>query len=308
MRILVHESVTEGSLVREGVAMRAALVTDLAAAGHQVVTSAGQIDSSAAMADAVWLIAPETGGCLERLTARMERKGHRLVGSSSAAIRRASDKAYLAELLRRHGIPHPETRVVRSGGDYLRVARDIGYPIVVKPARGAGCQGVCLARDPRELVKAVAMTRTTAGRQPVLLQRYVRGVHASVSLLADGRRARPLTVNRQSVRAAGSFVYTGGATPLDHPLAGRAIDRALRTCDAIPGLRGFVGVDIVLTPTDAVVIEVNPRLTTAYLGVRAALDRNVAAMAIEACDGRLPRSVRARRQVRFTPSGGITTA
>ena len=62
------------------------------------------------------------------------------------------------------------------------------------------------------------------------------------------------------------------------------------------GLRGYVGVDLVLTDADAVVIEVNPRLTTAYLGVRAALDENIAALALEACAGRLPD--------RGGPSGG----
>ena len=58
-------------------------------------------------------------------------------------------------------------------------------------------------------------------------------------------------------------------------------------------------------------IEVNPRLTTSYLGVRAALgghngDGNVAAMAIAACDEtRLPEPPALRRSVRFTSAGRI---
>ena len=104
--------------------------------------------------DAVWLVAPETGRCLERLTARAERKGIALLGSGSAAIRRASDKAALPRLLARHGVPHPETRVIDPSRenwtmDVKIAARELGYPIVVKPARGAGCEGVSLARDAR---------------------------------------------------------------------------------------------------------------------------------------------------------------
>ena len=199
-------------------------------------------------------------------------------------------------------------------------ARELGYPIVVKPARGAGCEGVSLARDARELRHAVAMARQTDGRGRLILQRYVRGVAASVSLLADGRRAVALTTNAQSMRSiagtslrslAGSssrpFAYRGGTTPLDHPLAKRAGEEAVRACEAITGLCGYVGVDLVLTKSEAVVIEVNPRLTTAYLGVRSALAENVAAMAIAACAGRLPRPSPARRSVRFSAGGRIAS-
>ena len=142
-----------------------------------------------------------------------------------------------------------------------------------------------------------------------------------MSLLADGERAVALAVNAQWVRASqrphrGSragvpwrpFCYRGGKTPFDHPLAGRAVEAALRTCQAIPGLRGYVGVDMVLTESEAVVIEVNPRLTTAYLGVRAALEENVAALALAACAGALPTPPPARRRVRFTAAGRIVSA
>ena len=340
MRILVHEFVSGGglagrpvraSLGREGAAMRDALVADLAAirphrivttvdprfplrapSGVEVVTlpprSEALLDGLMASADAVWLVAPETDGCLERLATRVEKKGKALLGPGAAAIGRASDKAGLPRRLARYGVPHPPTRVLCPDADWEIAAREVGYPVVVKPARGAGCHGVCLARNPGELRRSVDMARRADGREPLLLQRYVRGVAASVSLLADGRRAVALTVNAQWVRASRSFSYRGGRTPLDHPLAGRAVEAALRPCRALPGLRGYVGVDVVLTESEAVVIEVNPRLTTAYLGVRLALEGNVAALALAACAGALPAPPPARRQVRYTAGGRILPA
>lgn len=337
MRILVHEFVSGGgfagrdapaSLAREGVAMRTALAADLAAGGgHQVVVTAdprfplapsagvevvtvsdprpARLDQLVASVDAVWLVAPETDRCLERLAARIEAMGRMLLGSSARAIRDASNKASLARRLRSHGIPHPDTRVLCSDAEAREVARAIGYPLVIKPVRGAGCEGVCLARDAQELDGAVKMARRAAA---LLVQRYVPGLAASVSLLSDGQRTVALSVNQQSVRAGRSFSYRGGRTPLDHPLAARAVEVARRTCAALPGLRGYVGVDMVLTDAEAVVIEVNPRLTTAYLGVRAALDRNIAALALAACSGRLPSSVAARRHVHFSASGRILCA
>ena len=130
---------------------------------------------------------------------------------------------------------------------------------------------------------------------------------ASVSLVSDGFRVLPLTVNAQAIRGSRRFTYRGGVTPLNHPLAERAIDAAVRTCSAIPGLRGYVGVDVVLAGSGAVVIEVNPRLTTAYLGVRAAVEGNIAALTLAACVGILPHSVSVSRRVRFTDDGRIVS-
>lgn len=340
MRILVHEFVSGGglagrcvsaSLAREGAAMSRALVADLAAIpGHQIVATADArfpwpappgievvtlppggsalLDGLIASADAVWLVAPETEGSLERLAARVEGMGKKLLGPGATAIRRASDKAGLPCRLARHGVAHPKTRVLRPGADFAAAAREVGYPVVVKPARGAGCHGVCLARNAGELRRVVGRARRSNGKGALLLQRYVPGVAASVSLLAVGRRAVALTVNSQWVRISGTFTYRGGMTPLDHPLAGRAVEASLRTCQALPGLRGYVGVDVVLTESEAVVIEVNPRLTTAYLGVRSALPGNVAALALAACAGALPTPPLARRRVRFTAAGRIVAA
>jgi predicted ATP-grasp superfamily ATP-dependent carboligase len=342
MRIFVYEFVSGGglagrevpaSLGREASAMLTALVADLAAIGcHEIVTTADArfphtmprgvevvtlpaarkarealVDGLMASADAVWLVAPETDRCLERLAAKAERHRTPLLGPSAAVIRRASDKAALPRRLARLGIGHPATCALRAGADWARAAREVGYPVVIKPGRGAGCQGVSLARSGRELRRAVAAAHRATGSGTVLLQQFVEGTAASVSLLADGRRAVALTVNAQSVRSSRPFSYRGGRTPFDHPLAPRAIEAAVETCEALPGLRGFVGVDLVLTATDAIVIEVNPRLTTAYLGVRSALEENVAALAVRACAGVLPHRLPVRRHVRFTASGRIVS-
>jgi predicted ATP-grasp superfamily ATP-dependent carboligase len=63
---------------------------------------------------------------------------------------------------------------------------------------------------------------------------------------------------------------------------------------------------MVLTETEAWVIEVNPRLTTAYVGVRATLPVNVAGLALAACAGNLPRVAVAKSRVRFTASGRVS--
>jgi biotin carboxylase len=66
------------------------------------------------------------------------------------------------------------------------------------------------------------------------------------------------------------------ADPLGHyALLGRAV------AGAIPGLRGYVGIDFIQTGEGPVVLEINPRLTTSFCGLRAALGVNVAGMVID---------------------------
>ena len=340
MRILVYEFASGGglagrdvpaSLVREGSAMRAALVADLSAMGrHEIVTTAdarvggdlphgvevvtlpygdrarnATLDSVIAGVDAVWLIAPETAGCLEQLAVRVERRGRTLLGPGSATIAAVSNKAQLARRLGEAGVRHPKTRHVAASSRADAAAREIGYPVVVKPVSGAGSHGVSVACDARDLPRAVDAARGAGGSADVLVQEYVRGAAASVSLLANRRDALPLTVNAQTIAGPPSFEYVGGETPFEHPLAPLAVTAALDTCRAVPGLRGFVGVDVVITEAGVVVIEVNPRLTTAYLGVRAAIDDNIASLALAACGGDLPAPPRIRRHVRFSAGGDV---
>ena len=203
--------------------MRGALVADLAALGRYrilvtadspfretptgvAVVSPGRLDKLFASVDLVWLVAPETGGCLERLASRARRAGARLLGSGPAAIRRAADKAGLARRLAERGVPHPETLSAASDADCVAAATALGFPVVVKPARGAGSQGVGLARSARQLTRAIRFAREAADG-PLLVQRFVPGQAASVSLLCDGERALALTVNAQSMLASSPFAY-----------------------------------------------------------------------------------------------------
>lgn len=339
MRILVYEFASGGglggrpvhaSLSREGAAMRNALIRDLCAiGGHEVTTTtdsrsrtdvprgvetatlpagdrarAEALDRLIRRVDAVWVIAPETARCLERLAAAVTRRGRTLLGVGAEGVRRASDKAALPRLCAALGLRHPMTRAIARGGDPAYLADEVGYPVVVKPARGAGSEGASLVRRARDLQRAVDTAARVGGGSRVLLQEYVRGHAASVSLLASGSHVVALALNAQAVSRA-RLAYSGGATPFEHPLAPQAIAAALTVCRALPGLRGFVGVDLVLTDSDAVVIEVNPRLTTAYLGLRASTDANIAALALSACAGRVPPAPRAQRRVRFTSAGSI---
>lgn len=322
MKIFVHESITGGglgssaidpSLLAEGRMMLGALLGDLLKLEeHQVLLLIDRrlvrqvpihprlqvIDGGGSYrriftemveeAAAAFLVAPETAGLLEGITAMVEASGKLVLGSSAAGVKAAGDKALTYQLLKANGIPTPETHHVRHSDDPVRMARHLGYPVVVKPIDGVGCQSVFVARGEPELRRALTTAERETGPGGLLLQSYVEGLDASVSLVTDGKGCRPLSLNLQEIGGRRRLRYKGGRVPLDHPLRFLAFRRAEEVVKAIPGLKGYVGIDVVLTDRDAVVIEVNPRLTTSYVGIRKVLQENPAALILDAVGGKLP--------------------
>jgi hypothetical protein len=248
---------------------------------------------AAAGCEAVLVIAPETGGALERTSSWLIDAGVSLLGSAPAAIAIAADKWECNRRFRSAGLPAPETVRV-APRDAAAAARRIGLPVVLKPLDGAGCDGVAHVRAEAELGRALALP-ALAGAEEILVQRWVAGEAASVSLLVAGRAAVPLSLNSQKLRIGIPCAYEGGTVAIDHPRRDEAFDLAARAVGLVPGLRGYVGVDLVLGPDGCFLVEINPRLTTSYVGLRRALAFNLAEAHWKACIcDTLPTTVRFR--------------
>ncbi|QJP13918.1 ATP-grasp domain-containing protein [Starkeya sp. ORNL1] len=306
MQVFVIETVTGGglsgktlpdALIDEGMLMRDALIGDLEdlpgvrvvtthdprvpppARGHSVPINDGD-DPLAVWANLAgqshcsWPIAPESGGELARLVERLAATGTRVIGPDLATVRLCSSKRATGAALAAAGI-----RTVTSyPAD--RVPADLAPPVVLKPDDGAGCiETYLLDRIPDDI----------AGRAGFIVEPFIDGEAASLTLLCRAGRAHVLAASRQNIVRLGdrldfAGVEVGGITITDEL---RAL--ADRIHDALPGLSGIVGVDYVATPDGPVVIEVNPRLTTSYAGLRRSLGVNPAAFVSELIrDGAVP--------------------
>ena len=236
---------------------------------------------------AALVVAPESNGMLERLSASILDAGVCLIGSLPPAVAVATDKWECNRRFLRAGLPTPESVCV-APRDAAAAAETMGYPVVVKPLDGAGCAGVGLATD-ETLLRAVLRQPALQGPAPLLVQRYVVGEAASVSLLVADGCSLPLSLNRQWVRSGIPFTYEGGIVALRHPRRSEAFELAQEAVALMPGLRGYVGVDIVLGEETIWLIEVNPRPTTSYVGLRRVIGINIAEAIWRACrDGSLP--------------------
>ncbi len=312
------------SLRAEGWAMRAAVLEDFGRLpGVEIVTlghdtfAPGQrcrvfradpeepiFRELAAASDFTLVIAPELDNLLLTRCTWVEEGGGRLLGPSAAAVRLTGDKWALGQYLRRRRIATPESRLISGTPMNL----DLSYPLVWKPRFGAGSVATFLVRDSEDWPRCCREARAEGWRGESLVQTWVPGRPASVALLLGPRQCVPLRPATQELSDDGRLHYLGGRLPLPPPLAERAISLARRAVASVPGLTGYVGVDLILG--DAAdgsrdcVIEINPRLTTSYVGLRALCRDNLAEAMLRVVRGdELPAISWNVGPVRFNPDG-----
>ena len=281
-------------LLAEGVAMRDALLADLrrlpgwrisvAAAGDAALPGADArsthrrpgesvrdfVAREAAAHDLSWIVAPETDGLLADFHALVP--PGRWLGCDAPAIAVASSKAATAARLDACGIATPRMPAGRSGR------------FVVKPDDGAGAMATRQHRD-RASADADLRSRRQAALSAVL-EPWVDGEPLSLSLLCAAAACEVLSVNQQQVRVDGDgVIHFDGVQVVEPPWPDdrmAALDRLAQAVHAaLPGLRGYVGIDLVWhAQLGPVVIEVNPRVTTAWVSLaprlRATQGRNLA--------------------------------
>ncbi len=247
--------------------------------------------------NAALITAPETNGILSELTSHAGQAGKVMLSSSASAAALAGDKAACSQIFSQANLPNPKTSIT-SFADASEAAAQMGYPLVIKPIDGAGSEGVCAATDPLELSAALSIVRRATSRKQVLLQSFSGGIPASVSLLVAKEKSLPLSLNCQLVDIGAPFQYRGSLVPFQHQAWEIALDLSCRAVEHIPGLRGYVGVDLVLKDEHAQLIEINPRLTTSYIGLRQVSQTNLAQAIWDACTkGILPDPVPLAGQV-----------
>ena len=255
------------SLFREGAAMRNALLCDAEAAGHDVATlddvliddEKQRFSELLQGCDFAIVIAPEFDELLLQRSRWVDDAGIPRLGPSLEAIERTSDKFELGQYWHRCNIPTPYTELLEQGQQ-----RD--FPQIVKARFGAGGLHTHWIAANAVLPK---------GLSDAIIQPWHDGIHASQAFLVGPRAIVPLPPAIQHLQFEPEFAYLGGTMPIEPVLAERVQALALRCVETLPGLSGYVGVDVVLTDANDWAIEINPRLTTSYLGYRALLQENV---------------------------------
>lgn len=313
MKILVFEYITGGglagqvlpaSLLAEGRMMLQALLDDLKClpnlqvllplddrclnfslpANTQVVSVAQADDIQQRLPDLikqagfVWLIAPESDGMLAALAGMVAQQQKILLLSPPATLAICADKLATYRCLATNNIPVVETLCMEG-------LIDAPYPIcVIKPIDGVGCVGSLIVENPDQYAAAV---KALPEAENFLIQPLLAGQAISLSCLFKQGRGWLLCRNQQQVAVKHQcFSLRACLVNADYPRLDFYQDLVDRIAIAMPGLWGYIGIDIIETPDQGpLILEINPRLTTSYVGIRRAIGINVVEQVFRLLDG-----------------------
>jgi predicted ATP-grasp superfamily ATP-dependent carboligase len=324
LRLLVYEHISGGGcagqpilpgVLSEGFGMLRSIVSDFKSASHETTVlldarlsklnplivadrilpvfksqeTEKLLVEAAKLNDAVYVIAPETGRTLQSLVELVEHTGVVSLNCDASAIPKVADKGVLYKTLKKMGLPTPRTLVFNLNDDLAEVKHTIRsqfrYPVIFKPMDGVSCGGLSTVKEAAQFEKAIARIRAESSGRRFIVQEFIDGAAASVSVLCTSSKALAISLNKQNVKVAlpeEVSSYEGGIVPFGHPLKQEAFKVAEKVVESFSGLRGYVGVDLVLANNKPFVVDVNPRLTTSYVGLRRVATFNVAEALVNA--------------------------
>ncbi|MFU8788633.1 MAG: ATP-grasp domain-containing protein [Methylobacter sp.] len=222
-------------------------------------------------ADAVWPVAPEFDGILQSLCQTVESLGKILLTSPAAAVAIAGDKFKTYKLLNRHRINAVPTRMfenIYEPGEWI-----------IKPLDGAGCNGSYVINNAEDF------SEITGFSSPYIIQPHLQGDKTSLSCLFKHGRAWLICANLQRFDFINRQYHLAEIVVNHHADLGAYQPLIEGIARALPELWGYVGIDLIETAGDIQVLEINPRLTTSFTGLYAALGINIAELVLQLVQG-----------------------
>jgi carbamoyl-phosphate synthase large subunit len=198
-------------------------------------------------------------------------KSHNIpvLGTSPEAIAMAEDREQFDALLERLGIPRPRGKAVRSLAQAKEVAREVGYPVLVRPSFVLGGRAMEIVFSEAQLEGFYHQAEAANPDQPVLVDKYLLGKEAEVDVISDGDSTLVPGIMEHIERAG---VHSGDSMAVYPPVTlsvdvqAQMVTHACKIARAL-NVKGLMNIQFVIADGLAYVLEVNPRAsrTVPYL-------------------------------------------
>lgn len=203
------------------------------------------------------------------LADQLDALGVKILGTPPAAIAAAEDRDQFERLLDRLQIGKPPGRAVRSLEAALKVAEEIGYPVLVRPSFVLGGRAMEIIHDSDHLRSFYQQAEDANPGQPVLVDKYFLGKEAEVDVVSDGVDTLVPGIMEHIERAG---VHSGDSMAVYPPVSisaesqAKMVDAACLIAREL-GVKGVMNIQFVLVDGEPFVLEVNPRAsrTVPYL-------------------------------------------
>ncbi|MBA4116424.1 MAG: carbamoyl-phosphate synthase large subunit, partial [Rubrobacter sp.] len=197
-----------------------------------------------------------------KLAGELKKNGVRILGTTPDAIDLAEDRSRFGNLLTEMGIPHPRFGAARSAQEARDIARELGYPVVVRPSYVLGGRRMEIVYDDEDLDLYLKSSVASDPEHPILVDKFMEDyVEVDVDAVSDGEDVYVGGI-MEHVEEAG--VHSGDSSCVTPPitihraLVERIEDYTRRLALAV-GVVGLMNVQFVVRGEDVLVIECNPR-------------------------------------------------
>jgi carbamoyl-phosphate synthase large subunit len=196
------------------------------------------------------------------IAAELEKCGVTILGTSVNSIDVASDRGQFNQMMKKYGIPMPESGMASSLEEALVVARQIGYPLIIRPSYVLGGRGMEIVHDEEELKLYVSAAVGVTPDRPILIERYLENaIEAEADALSDGEDIF-IPAIMEHIEYAG--VHSGDAACVIPPVSLKpkhiaTIEEYTRRIASELNVVGVMNVQYAICQDMVYVLEANPR-------------------------------------------------
>lgn len=195
------------------------------------------------------------------LADKLAKHGVQILGTTLEDLNRAEDRKEFEALLNRIQVPQPKGKTATSAKEALDNAREIGYPVVVRPSYVLGGRAMEIVYSDAELENYMNEAVKASPEHPVLVDRYLTGKEIEVDAICDGETVMIPGIMEHIERAG---VHSGDSIAVYPPqtLSQEDIETLeAYTIKLAKGLNviGLINIQFVLAHDGVYVLEVNPR-------------------------------------------------
>lgn len=196
-----------------------------------------------------------------KLTRHLADSGVRILGTSADNIDAAEDRERFDELLEQCGIPRPEGFTVMTTAEAVKVADQLGYPVLLRPSYVLGGQNMIIAHSEQDVVEYMDIITSHMIENPVLIDKYMMGTEVEVDAICDGKDFLIPGIMEHIERAgvhSGDSISIYPAQNLSQKVRDTIVEYTRRLSLALDVV-GLVNIQYVVYRGEVYVIEVNPR-------------------------------------------------
>jgi carbamoyl-phosphate synthase large subunit len=197
-----------------------------------------------------------------RLARRLEENNVKIIGTSPDSIDRAEDRERFAQVVRKLDILQPENGIAYTQEDAVKIAGNIGYPVLVRPSYVLGGRAMAIVYDEMSLIEYIKTAVDLTPEHPILVDKFLEdAVEIDVDALCDMEDVYIGSV-MEHVEEAG--VHSGDSACIIPPLSisESMIEQVEKTTAALAmelNVIGLLNIQFAIKDNLLYVIEVNPR-------------------------------------------------